>query len=252
MNNPTVRTAAGDRAMPKAERRLSVNLAIASRVLSYDGHDDLNQGQVSARIPGADRFLIKPALAGFREATPEAMLTISLDPAADPDPLAPPELPLHLAIYEARADVGAIVHSHAPYSLVFGATDLELRPISHDGAYFVGRVPRFVETSNTVLDMDTGRAIARVLGDAPAAFLCNHGLLVVGKTIREATIAAGLLERAARLQLLAESSGARYRSAAQDDVDRKRAFVYSSTAIKSYWDYRVREISAADPEVGTW
>jgi L-fuculose-phosphate aldolase len=236
----------------KAERRLAVNLALASRVLSRDGHDDLNQGQVSGRLPDADGFLIKGALVGFREATPEDMVSISFQPGADVPPLAPPELPLHLAIYEARDDVGAIVHSHAPYSLVFGATDLELKALSHDGAYFAGRIPRFTLTSNTVLDMETGRAIAQTLGDAPAAFLRNHGLLVVAKTVREATVAAGLLERATRLQLIAESSGAGYAVASSDDIDSKREFIYSSTAVKSYWDYSVREIRSVDPSVSEW
>lgn len=238
--------------MSRAERKLALNLALASRILSREGHDDLNQGQVSGRMPAGDRFLIKGALVGFSEATPDAMLLVSLDSDAPVDSLAPPELPLHLAIYEAREDVGAIVHSHAPYSLVFGATDLDLKPISHEGAYFMGRVPRFTQTSNTVLDMDTGHAIAATLGGAPAAFLRNHGLLVVGRTVREAAITAGLLERAAKLQLIAECSGVPYSFASDLDVEKKREFVYSSTAIKSYWDYCVRQVRAADPGVAEW
>ncbi len=239
--------------MSNAERKMAVNLALASRILSCDGHDDLNQGQVSGRLPTAARFLIKGALVGFSEATPTDMVSIGMNQSlADAHPLAPPELPLHLAIYEAREDVGAIVHSHAPYSLVFGATDLELKPVSHDGAYFSGRIPRFTQTSNTVLDMDTGRAIAQTLGAAPGAFLRNHGLLAVGKTVREAAIAAGLLERAAKLQLIAESAGIPYASATPDDVEKKREFIYSGTAIKSYWDYRVREVRSRSAEAAEW
>jgi L-fuculose-phosphate aldolase len=252
MSQPATATDAPS-TMSNAERRLASNLALASRILSWDGHDDLNQGQVSGRLPGAEQFLIKGALVGFSEATPADMVCIDLhQPPHEAHPMAPPELPLHLAIYDARPDVGAIVHSHAPYSLVFGATDLELRPLSHDGSYFSGRVPRFGETSNTVLDIDTGRAIARTLGSSPGAFLRNHGLLAVGKTVREAAIAAGLLERACRLQLIAQGAGVPYTSASAEDVERKREFIYSSTAIKSYWDYRVRSIRAHIPEAAAW
>ena len=238
--------------LSNAERKLTKALALASRMLSQGGHDDLNQGQVSARLPGSDEFFVKSALCGFNEARPEDMLRVAVDPDATPPALAPPELPLHQAVYAARPDVNAIVHSHAPYSLVFGATDWEIKPLSHDGAYFAGRVPRFSETTNTVLDEATGRAIAAALGDAPAAFLRNHGLLVVAKSVREVAVLAQLLERAARLQIIAEGTGAPYAVSNLPDVEAKREFVYSATAIKAYWDYCVRCVAERWPEVRDW
>jgi len=238
--------------LSRAERKLGVALAFASRILSHSGHDDLNQGQVSARMPGAARFLIKGALVGFDEATPGDMVLAPVSSGEAAPPLAPPELPLHQEIYAARRDVGAIVHSHAPYSLVFGATDWELRPLSHDGAFFAGHVPRYARTSNTVLDSETGREIADVLGSASAAFLRNHGAVVVGATVREATIAAHLLERAAHLQIIAEGAGVPYTSAVEADVEAKRAFVYGAPAIRSYWDHAVRRVRAAAPETAAW
>ncbi len=243
---------AGAESLSGAERKLVKSLAIASRVLSQGGHDDLNQGQVSGRLPGSDRFFVKSAMRGFNEARPEDMLRVEVDADAVPPRLAPPELPLHQAVYGARDDVNAIVHSHAPYSLVFGATDWEIRPLSHDGAYFAGRAPRFTETTNTVLDLATGEAIAEVLGDSPAAFLRNHGLLVVGRSVREATVLAQVLERACRLQLIAESAGASYATSDLPDVDAKREFVYSATAIKSYWEYCTRLAEERWPEVARW
>lgn len=234
------------------ERTLARNLALASRILSAGGHDDLNQGQVSARLPGREDFLIKAAVVGFNEARPEDMVRAHIDGEQPVPAIAPPELPLHQAVYMTRPDVNAIVHSHAPHTLVFGATSLNLRAISHDGAFFEGRVPRFTDTSNTVLDLDTGNAIANALGDNPALFLQNHGGLVVGHTLREATVFAQLLERAAQLQLLAESAGSPYTSANDHDIDEKRSFVYSATAVKSYWQYGVRRIHAEQPETREW
>jgi L-fuculose-phosphate aldolase len=239
-------------AMTGAEARLAVNLALASRMLSRDGHDDLNQGQASARLPGAERFLIKGALVGFNEARPGDMVWAWIDPARPVAPLAPPELPLHQAIYAARPDVNAIVHSHAPHTLVFGATDWDVRPVSHDGACFAGRVPRFTATSHTVLDMEIARAVALALGSNPAVFLRNHGSVVVGRSLREAAVLAQVLERACRLQLLAEASGAAYAVSTDDDVSRKRDYIYSDTAVKSYWDYCVRLVKQTWKEVESW
>lgn len=240
------------RAYTTAEARLAANLAFASRMLSNGGHDDLNQGQVSARLPQTAEFLIKSAMCGFNEAVPGDMILASVDPAVEVSRIAPPELPLHQAIYEARPDVNAIVHSHAPHTLVFGATDWSLRPVSHDGAYFEGRVPRFTDTSNTVLDIGTGRSIANVLGDAPAIFLRNHGSVVVGKSIREAAVLAQVLERACRIQILAESAGAPYHVSNEKDVKAKQDYVYSTLSLRSYWDYCVRLVKQTAKEAEEW
>src|SRR5207244_11714421 len=87
-----------------AERRLGGLLAIAARSLSQGGHDDFNQGQVSVRLPGSDRFLIKNALTGFSDCTPDTVVLASVDPDAPPHRDAPPELVLHQAVYAARPD----------------------------------------------------------------------------------------------------------------------------------------------------
>jgi L-fuculose-phosphate aldolase len=246
------RATAAQRSLTKAESRLAVNLAFASSMLSNDGPDDLNQGQVSARLPGSCEFLIKGALVGFNEARPDDMILASVAAHAAVPALAPPELPLHQAIYESRPDVSAIVHSHAPYTLIFGATDWEIKPISHDGACFEGGIPRFTGTSNTVLEIETGRAIARVLGHAPAVLLRNHGSVVVGKSIREAAVLAQVLERACRLQVIAEGTGAKYHTSTPEDVTKKHNYIYSDTSVKAYWEYCVRRVKQVWKDTEAW
>jgi L-fuculose-phosphate aldolase len=238
--------------LTRAELKLASNLALASRMLAMDGHDDLNQGQVSARLPGQQRFLIKSAMRGFGEATPEDMIVAAIDAEEPPDRIAPPELALHQAIYAARPDVNAVVHSHAPFTLIVGATDWALRPISHDGACFQGRTPRFTETSSTVLDIATGRAVACALGDGPAIFLRNHGGVVVGKSLREAAVLAQVLERACRLQVIAESTGASYHVSNDADVRSKREFNFSDTSLRSYWEFCVRQVKRTWKESEDW
>jgi L-fuculose-phosphate aldolase len=235
-----------------AEKRLTMNLALAARVLSAAGHDDFNQGQVSARLPGRTHFLIKSAQRGFSEATPDDVVVADVDSAVAPHPCAPPELPLHQAIYAARADVNAIVHSHAPSTLVFGALDAELAALSHDGAVFVGRVTRFVTTSNTILSRQIGDLVAEELADNPAVFLRNHGGVVVGKSLRHATVYAQLLERACQLQLAAMATGVPFHASTAADVAAKLEYIYRDTSVKSYWEYSLRQIRQASQEARSW
>lgn len=243
---------ATERLDTRVPARLANQVALGARMLSLDGHDDFNQGQISARRPGADTFHIKNALVGFDEATPGQLVAASVRPEAPVDPLAPPELPLHQAVYRARPDVNGIVHSHAPYTLVFGATDLELRPVSHDGAYFTGRLGLFTRTSNTVLDQATGEAIAAALAGHPAVLMRNHGALIVGRSVRHAAVFAQVLERACRLQLLAEQTGRPYAWSSPADVQLKRDFIYADLSVRSYWEYAVRRVGRTWPEATAW
>jgi L-fuculose-phosphate aldolase len=251
-SDPTVPVDGRFGELSAAERKLAVAMALASRMLSDGGHDDFNQGQVSARLPGRDRFLIKTALCGFNEATPADVVLAAVDHRVAAHPMAPPELPLHQAIYAARPDVNAIVHSHAPNTLVFGALDAQLQPLSHEGALFFDQVPRFTLTSNTILTYQSGAAVALALGASPAAFLRNHGGVAVGKTIRHAAVGAALLERCCQLHIMALSTGRPFQVSRAEDIPAKRRYIYSDLSVRSYWDHAARAVRARHPETADW
>lgn len=210
-------------------------LRLASRILSCNGHDDFNQGQISTRIPNTDEFYVKRAVSGFdnAELTDFVKCPIDFDAALSKD--APPETPLHQAIYKARPDVGGIVHSHPDYATVFGASDLEIKPLSHEGAMFCGQTGRYDFTTQTILDHQSASDVAEALGDKTAVFLCNHGIVIAGKNTRQATILAVLLERACKLQIIAESTGRKYQVSQSYEIAPKREFIYSDVALREYW-----------------
>jgi len=216
-------------------------LVQACKILASYGHDDMNQGQVSARVPGDDHFQIKAAMVSFRSASAGDMVWAPLDETARLDPKAPPETALHQAIYQARPDVNAIVHSHAAATLVFGALDEELAALSHEGAWLAGSTGRFTATSNTILDFAVATGVADALGSGRAAFLRNHGGVVTGESIREAAVGALALERACRLQLDAIATGRPWHTSSPGDVAAKQDFIWSKSAIRSYWNALVMD-----------
>ncbi|MEU8899877.1 class II aldolase/adducin family protein [Nocardia sp. NPDC048505] len=231
---------------------LVVQACVGARALSAGGHDDFNQGQISCRRPGAAEFAIKGALTGFDEVTPGDFVAAGVDPAALVDAKAPPELPLHQAIYAARPEIGGIVHSHAPAGLVFGALDAELEPLSHEGALLAGAVHRFRDTSNTVLSIEVGAAIARCLGDGVAVFLVNHGSVIAGRSVRHAVVFALMLERACRLQLDALAAGRPYAVSSALDVAAKRDYIFADLSVRSYWEHTRRRVQRTHPELESW
>jgi L-fuculose-phosphate aldolase len=244
---------ASARSEPHVLVTLRRQLAYAARILSNDGHDDFNQGQVSARLPRSDSFFIKQALVGFNEANPDDMIEAPVDPDLEHSPKCPPELPLHQAIYRRRPEINAVIHSHAPHGIVVGAKGLAMEAISHEGAPFVDALPRFTETSHTVLHIETADAIVDVLGEHHAILLVNHGSVVVGRTLREATVLACALERACRIQLMsAMLPGSRPSTSTPEDIAKKRKYIFGETSLKAFWDYCVRSVERTMPEVKTW
>src|SRR5215469_14072718 len=101
-----------------AESDLRRELADVCRVL-FRLHLVDYMGHPSARIPGTDRVLIKPRhseqIRAQDQIRPEDMAVIDLEgrPLAGEYP-PPGERFIHTAIYRARPDVQAIVHTHQP------------------------------------------------------------------------------------------------------------------------------------------
>jgi ribulose-5-phosphate 4-epimerase/fuculose-1-phosphate aldolase len=120
---------------------------------------------------------------------------------------------IHGAIYEARPDVQAVVHSHS-YSVVpFSVIGERLRPIMHVCATIGAEVPvwdpqiNFGDTDMLVADMAQGRDLARALSGRTSILMRGHGSTVAGGSLREAVYAAVMLEINANLQLKAQAFG---------------------------------------------
>jgi ribulose-5-phosphate 4-epimerase/fuculose-1-phosphate aldolase len=120
---------------------------------------------------------------------------------------------IHAAIYRARPDVKAIVHSHSPAIIPFGVTGTILRPIYHMSAFLGAGVPIFEirdaggMTDMLIRDNKLGDALAKSLGDKPVVLMRGHGSVAVGSSIRQVVFRAIYTEVNARLQAEAAKLG---------------------------------------------
>src|SRR2546423_1455599 len=108
------------------------DLVLANRILAHEGVVDAF-GHVSVRHPAdPGRFIISRSL-GPELVTEDDLQLFTLDGeqvGGHPDrPYA--ERFIHGAVYEARPDVLAVCHNHAPSVIPFSMTGVPLRPISH-------------------------------------------------------------------------------------------------------------------------
>jgi len=226
--------AKGDAAVSAARE----TVAWASRILAYYGHGDLTLGHVSIRA--GDRVYMKRKGVGLEEVVPADVQIFDLDGRKlDGDGGVHLEVPLHTEVYKVRPDVGAVIHTHPLWALALGAVETPLRYLAHDALLFPDGLSRFDETSDLITGTATGAAVARALGSRRAVLMRNHGVLIVGRTVGWAVLAALALERAVHLQSVAGSLGTPV-PIPDRGVPALHASKYREEFIDEYWEYWLR------------
>jgi ribulose-5-phosphate 4-epimerase/fuculose-1-phosphate aldolase len=114
---------------------------------------------------------------------------------------------IHSEIYRMRPDVQAVVHSHSPSVIPYGATGTQLRPIFHMSGFLGSSTPIFEirdeggpATDMLIRDRKLGAALAKSLGPATFALMRGHGSVAVGSSIKQVVYRAIYAEMNARLQ----------------------------------------------------
>jgi L-fuculose-phosphate aldolase len=232
--------------MAATAQSLREQVAWACRILALEGYADLTLGHVSGRPVGEDIVQIKRKGVALDEV--DADDVIELDLAHDGVRLTPEmhlEAVLHTEVYKARPDVGAVVHGHPPFATAFAATGAALEMLTHDSVLFSDGVAVFEETSEMITEVAQGQAVAEALGDLRALVLRNHGVLVVGKSVPWAVLTALTLERAIRLQSIAQTLGT-LRPIAPDRAREMVADKYQDRFVDEYWSAWTRRLERLD------
>jgi L-fuculose-phosphate aldolase len=161
-------------------------------------------GNLSARLPGGG-FLTTPT--GLPKGELSEDLIASLDGegrAMSGKPSS--EWPMHMAVYRARPDIGAVVHAHPPFATALACAGRGIdRPVLSEVVISLGTVPLAPFELPSTEDLAEG--VAGALGEHAAVLLANHGAVTVGPDVRTAYYRMETLEQAARITLYADLLG---------------------------------------------
>lgn len=170
-------------------------------------------GNVSARVPGADLFVIKPSGVSYDELAPENMILCDLDgaviagtPGSDRSPSS--DTAAHAYVYRHMPEVGGVVHTHSTFATAWAARGEEIPcVITAMADEFGGPVP--VGPFAIIGDDSIGRGIVETLRGhrSRAVLMQNHGPFTIGSSARDAVKAAVMLEDVARTVHHARSAG---------------------------------------------
>jgi len=188
-------------------KELKEKLIIASRILDMEGLAR-PMGHISVRIPGTETFLITRSIAPGM-ATLDDIVVCNMEGKVIEGKYSRTfgEVMGHVGVYKKRKDIQSVAHTHSPNAIALTMTEMTLLPASVQ-ALKAGYEPIGLYRKIAMLEIpEVGEEVADLIGSNKVVLLKGHGAVVVGKSIEETTINAIDLEVAAKLQILASSSG---------------------------------------------
>jgi len=111
-----------------------------------------------------------------------------------------------LYIFKNRKDINVVIHTHQPYATAIGLVqdkfEVNLTTLANACGGDVAVTP-----FSSAGSVDMGKDTVKYLGNSLAVILSNHGVMAVGKDLKQALCSAVYLEEAAKTFLAAKSVG---------------------------------------------
>ena len=193
---------------PSAYDAVRCEVLDAARAMHRHGLVVASSGNVSARVPGGAEILaVTTAGKDYETMGIDQVVVVDFDgEPIEGDGLPSTEMLLHVALYRARPDVGAVMHTHSVYASALAVAGLPLPPLIDEMVVLIGDGIRVSEYAFPGTE-ELGAAVAEALGERNAALIRNHGLVGVGADAAQALNVCLLAERIAHIYAAASSLG---------------------------------------------
>jgi ribulose-5-phosphate 4-epimerase/fuculose-1-phosphate aldolase len=245
----TVREQVGE-----AEWQARVDLAACYRLVADLGVTEVIANHISVRVPGHDdQFLLNPYGLLYEQMTASSM--VKVDHAGnvllDETGLGVNRAGwvIHDCVHRARADVGAIAHTHSLAGMAVSAMACGLLPLAQSSMRFVDIA--YHDYEGIALREDEQARLVASLGDREVMILRNHGLLACAATLPQVFNNLWRLERACSLQVMALSCNTELRMPSAESVrytnEQFRTGIQKMPLGVREWPALLRKLDRIDP-----
>lgn len=166
-------------------------------------------GNISRRIrrPDGDLYAITASRVPYHRFGIDDVLIVDgeIEPVFG-DGIPSSESLAHMAVYAARPDAGAVIHTHSVYASAFAVAGKPIPAILDEQVVMLGGGISVAEYGASASEALAANAVS-ALGDRAAVLLRNHGVLGIGSDLEEAVAVVELVERVAKIRILSESVG---------------------------------------------
>src|SRR5688500_8047887 len=189
-----------------SEWKLKEQMCDIGRRIWQKGFCAGNEGNHSYRI-AENRVLCTPTGISKGNLVPDDICVVDLDgKQISGKRKRTSEFLMHSAIYKARPDVRAVIHSHPPHATAFAVAGVDLPTCIHPEAeVFLGVVPtaKYV----TPGDMRLGESILPYVQDSNTILLQSHGAVCFSPDLEQAYYQLEIVDAYARILILAKQVG---------------------------------------------
>lgn len=164
-----------------AEMALRCAVVEAAQAMSREGLSPGRSGNVSARFDGG--VLITPTGLPYEGLTPEQIVLVREDGTSPAGALRPSsELPLHLAVYQARPEAHGVVHCHSLNATALACAGKPI-PAFHYMVAVAGGTDIPIAPYATFGTPALAASVAATLAERRACLLAHHGQIACGKDV---------------------------------------------------------------------
>lgn len=187
------------------------DLAAAFRIAAMHGFNEGIDNHFSAAYPGRDDlFFLNRYGPHWSEITADDIITVDFDGNVVDGEGAwdITAFMIHRGCHRAHPQARVVFHTHQPYATALSLTQTGLDTrLSQNATHFHDRVGRLPYGGLAGGEEEGDRIASAVRDGLIAVVLDNHGVMVIGSDVAEAWFRLYFFERAAQVQVLAQSTG---------------------------------------------
>ena len=188
------------------EERIRAEIVEVGRRLHERGYVAANDGNISVRLDDK-RLLTTPTGVSKGFMTPDMMVMTDMrSTQLAGDRKASSELLMHLAVYEQRPEIRAVVHAHPPTATGFAVAGIPLdRAVLAEVVVTLGSIP--IAGYGTPSTAELADAVRKDIATYDGLLLANHGALTIAQELFAAYYRMETVEHFARISLVARLLG---------------------------------------------
>ena len=172
--------------------------------LVHKGYLMATGGNLSLRIPGQNAFAITPSNYDYMKMNADDICVLDFELNMLEGHLKPSvEAAMHGAIYQVRADVNAVIHTHQVYTSALTLIKAPIPALFDEQARFLGRSVDIIPYAPSGTGFLKNTIAKHVKNHNNAFMMQNHGALVFGHDMERAVHNVEILEKCALAYLLA-------------------------------------------------
>lgn len=183
-------------------------------------------GNVTIRDPETGYVYLSPSGMPYKTLTEDDIVVVLLDGSRVEGTRRPTiETEMHLAIYRARPECNAVIHTHPIYSTAFSAMGEDIPLMLDEAAQVLGDT---VRTADYALPgtQELADNCVKALGDkAMACLLKSHGAVCLGKDLEQAFGNSTVLEATAQVYSIIRSMGGQFQPISPENIAFMQEFV---------------------------